>query len=63
MENRLDINVKRTENHNNTLKSLTLSSINVISMQLMRKIGEYDRRLFFENVIYQNHFFADIVNW
>lgn len=62
MENRLDINVKRTENHINTLETLTLCSINIISMQLMRKIGEYDRRLFFENVIYQNHFFADIVN-
>lgn len=62
MENRLDINVKRTENHINTLETLTLSNTNVISMQLMRKIGEYDRRLFFENVIYQNHFFADIVN-
>lgn len=60
MENRLDINVKRTENHINTLETLTLSNTNVISM---RKIGEYDRRLFFENVIYQNHFFADIVNW
>lgn len=59
MENRLDINVKRTENHINTLETLTLSNTNVISM---RKIGEYDRRLFFENVIYQNHFFADIVN-